>query len=247
MKAIVATFVSVIVLVALSVPVSAQEEEVFERPFGPPLKGYTTGSGVIVLDDEDYCSYVFGSVWGTGKDISTLLIDFYGWNKKQVKRAVKEFASNPTTDEFALAGCVQALNQFNLPPRDPIPMPDWSLDHPVIPEALAPLLTGEALTLSTPTPDPPPAAGDAVVVTGKGEISGSKPFTLDGGDYEVTLDTKGDCDLSGWYLKRTEDGRGVESFEQSGYVYAVDAGRHFIKVIASDKCQWTTTITPLAE
>jgi hypothetical protein len=104
-----------------------------------------------------------------------------------------------------------------------------------------------ALAPSTSTPDAPPAAGDVVAIKGIGDISGSKPFDLDGGDYEVTLDTKGDCDVSGWYLKRTEDDQAIESFEQSGYMYAVDAGRHFIKVIAGDKCQWTMTITPLAE
>lgn len=113
----------------------------------------------------------------------------------------------------------------------------------MLPEAFAGLLTGAGE--EGPGPESP---GAPVVIRGKGGITGSKPFDLAGGDYEVTLKTNGpNCDSGGWYLRRAEDDYPVESFEQSGYLYAVEGGRHFIKVIATDKCNWTVTISPLSE
>ena len=95
----------------------------------------------------------------------------------------------------------------------------------------------------------------ATAPTGPVKLSGAgdkrtKPFLLAAGDYEVDFSKGKACndDLTYAILERT-DGGSVSGgwFDQSGYAYAVDAGRHYWDVSTSPgkKCRWTLTIKPL--
>ena len=116
------------------------------------------------------------------------------------------------------------------------------------------LNTCEGFAASPDTSAPPSTSAPfetcgtgCLVVEGTGSLRDTVPLELPGGEYEVAVQTYGgDCEGAEWYMRRAEDDAPVVSFTQTGFVYAVDAGRHLFDAVALDDCQWRLYITPLA-
>ncbi len=138
----------------------------------------------------------------------------------------------------ALAGCA-AIETAEPVETRPVPQPDTS--QPTEPQPPAP----------EPEPEPEPVS-ETVTLSGDGD-GNTAPFELAGGDYYVTLTTRGPC----YYavdLNPLPDGRRTslprmdEAGQADTYLYGVEAGRYYVSVITGPppRCGWELDlVTPL--
>ncbi len=121
----------------LPVPVS----EEFERVGLPSVFGNRVGD-LIVLDDEGFCSYLLGGIWNRASIVPSDLVLGQSSDKQAVQAAVDANAQFPATDGEMLERCAQTLRRFRTAEPDAL-APEWSKDHPVVPQAFASLVTDE--------------------------------------------------------------------------------------------------------
>lgn len=124
--------------------VAGHDEPAFVETYAleglPPLRGYTTDEGVVVLHDEDFCAYILDGIWGEGSIILSELVFANGPDARSVERAMESYAHQPRTDEYALERCVRALNEYRLRADYLLPLPWWAHEEAVMPEAFAALM-----------------------------------------------------------------------------------------------------------
>ena len=209
--------VSLMALLVTSLPALGQEPEYEEylRPgLEDPLAGYTRSDGTLILRNQDFCSYLLGSLWGADTLTFTDLIDR---SKKQKKARKAAFA--PSTDPELLQQCADVLDAFRIrPPEEEDPLAAWARSGPVVPEALAHLLPADLL--NDPLAEPGPI-GDGSRTSGFGDLF-SAPFGLTGGTYFVQVDDR-DCPFWSGALRGARDpSLAFDVADARAYLYDVE-------------------------
>jgi hypothetical protein len=228
-------------LVALAVivtglPAAAQTTGELERPgMGDTLTGTTRSDGLVVLADQDWCSYLFGALWGADELTFSRLID-----RSAKQRKARRAAFAPVTDPATLERCAAILAAYQVaaPPDDPLPA--WARGGPVVPEAIAPFLVPDLA--ADPLATPPPI-GDGARTSGFG-ASRSAPFGLTGGVLYATVEA-GDCASWSGTIRGVRDPALVAGeLTASTYLYDVAPGFYFWDVQAPD-CDWSVDLVPV--
>ncbi|CAN5515801.1 hypothetical protein BH24CHL9_BH24CHL9_15580 [soil metagenome] len=229
--------ITVALVVALAVPVVAQEYEDYERPpIEDPVRGYQRGDGIIVLDDPGFCSYLLGAIWGEDRLTFRDLI-----NRSRQQRPAKRAAFRPLADEPTLERCVGVLNAFRVEPGEEDTLPTWAREQPVVPEALAGFLPADPV--SHPLATPPPI-GDGARTTGFGSRV-STPFVLWGGNYYVEPDVAA-CETWSGTIRGLDDPSVVAAtVDAATNLYDIAMGNYYWDVLASD-CDWSVDLVTVA-
>lgn len=230
------------VLVAVALPIAAQEEFPGADP-ERPLSGYTRGDGTIVLDDASYCRYLLTAALGDERLTYVSLLDK---SKKQKKARSGAFAA--ASDEEVLARCEEALAAFRseegteaeAEPAGADALPGWARRAPVVPQALAALLPSDFVAQPLASAD---EIGPAARTSGFGDVV-SAPFSVTPGPWLAELDASG-CDSWSGTLRDARDPE--RSFELAGtreYLYELEAG-HYYWDVSSSACDWSVDLVPV--
>jgi hypothetical protein len=223
-------------IIVTAVPVSAQGTSELERPdIGDTLTGTTRGDGVVVLADPDWCSYLFGALWGTDELTFSRLID-----RSPKQRKARKGAFAPVTDAATLERCAAVLAAYRVaaPPDDPLP--SWARGGPVVPDAVASVLVPDLAT--DPLATPPPI-GDGARTSGFGSLR-SAPFGLPGGVFYAAVDA-GTCPgWSGTLRGARNPAQLAGEVSATTYLYGVAPGFYFWDVQAPD-CDWSVDLVPV--
>lgn len=231
-----------LLLLVTAVPAIAQDGEEpsaapgatsLERPsVGEPVEGVERTDGIVVLADEDFCSYVLGELWGRDKLTFRALID---GSRKQ--RKAKRASFRPYADAATLERCAGILDAFRQEAPEGDTLPAWARESPVVPTAVAALLPADLLS------DPlavPADIGDGARTTGFGDAR-TAPFVLWGGAYFIEVDADA-CDSWIGSIRSASD-PSVEAavIDATTYVYGVPTGNYFWDVEAAD-CDWSVDL-----
>lgn len=235
--------ITAVALVLSAIPAFGQDAEpevspdpasaAFERPsVGVPLAGDQRDDGIIVLADTDFCSYLFGEVWGNEKLTFRGLIDR---TKKQKK--AKKAAFQPYADEAALQRCASVLDAFRQEAPEGDSLPAWAREAPVVPAAVAVLLPPD---LSERPLAEPADIGDGARTSGFGD-STSAPFSLWGGAYFVDVNAPACESWTGTIRSAPDPTAEAAVVEDTRYLYGIPLGNYFWDIAAPD-CDWSVDL-----
>ncbi|MFV2061966.1 MAG: PASTA domain-containing protein [Chloroflexota bacterium] len=224
-----------IAIVATALPVVAQEQEYeqYERTAPqPPVEGFTRADGTLILRDQDFCSYLLGSIWGEEELTFKRLID-----RSKNQRKARKAAFQPLTDADVLQRCTDVLNAFRLEVPQGDPIAPWARLGPVVPEALADLLPADLLSEPLAQPDP---IGDGSRTSGFGDRF-SSPFGLSGGTYFVQVDARACESWSGSLRDARDPGVDLGAIDGQAYLYDVQPANYYWDISAPD-CDWSVDL-----
>jgi hypothetical protein len=220
----------------VALPAAGQEYEEYERPaIEGAVRGYERSDGIIVLDDEGFCSHLLGGIWGSKRLTEARLI---GSSKKKQKRARKA-AVEPVSDAAVLATCAAVLNAFRLETPEDDALAPWARERAVVPEALARFLPVDPIT--DPLKTPPPL-GEGGRTSGFGDRV-SPPFVLQAGDYYAEPDAAACERWVGRIRSAADPSQDPAPLTAASYLYRIEGGVYYWDVSASD-CDWSVDLVP---